>query len=40
MCALLTGFFILLLTPPLRRHRFLPVMALSAGFTPLQQRPG
>jgi hypothetical protein len=39
-CALLLGFVLLLATPPLRRHRILAVMALPAGFTPLQQRPG
>jgi hypothetical protein len=39
-CALLMGFVLLLATPPLRRHRMLAVMALPAGFTPLQQRPG
>jgi hypothetical protein len=39
-CALLFSFFLLLATPPLRRHRMLSVMALPAGFTALQQRPG
>ena len=40
VCALLTGIVFLLATPALRRHRMLAVVALPAGFTPLQQRPG
>jgi hypothetical protein len=40
VCAILTGFLLLAVCPPLRRIRLAPVMAGPEGFLSLQQRPG
>jgi hypothetical protein len=40
VCAILTGFLLLAVCPPLRRFRLAPVMAGPEGFFSLQQRPG
>jgi hypothetical protein len=40
VCAILTGFLLLAVCPPLRRFRLAPVMAGPEGFISLQQRPG
>jgi hypothetical protein len=40
VCAMLTGFLLLLAYPPLGRRRLLPTAAVPAGFASLQLRPG